>query len=176
MLKLRENSIAAFAWKDSAATSRFIAGVCLHGHTPHSEECLPFLLRYLHRAPVVSQMVSSYERGPRRTLRQTSEEPPAQPGPAASLERVTQERTRCDARRRKVQERPQIRMARPGRARAHQESACGPRRLASAHPSPVCRRKPSLVFAIGLVFGVFPVYGVPTTLCAAVAIVFRLKN
>ncbi len=33
----------------------------------------------------------------------------------------------------------------------------------------------ALIFAIGLVFGVFPVYGVPTILCAAVAIVFRLN-
>jgi hypothetical protein len=53
-----------FAWKDSEAASQFATGVCLHGHTLHSEECLSFLPRYLHKAPVVSQIVSGYERGP----------------------------------------------------------------------------------------------------------------
>ena len=33
----------------------------------------------------------------------------------------------------------------------------------------------ALIFAIGLVLGVFPVYGVPTVLCAAVAVAFRLN-
>lgn len=54
-----------FAWKDSASPGQFSAGVCLHGHTMHSEECLSFLPRYLHQAPVVSQIVSGYERGPK---------------------------------------------------------------------------------------------------------------
>jgi len=40
-------------------------GVCLHGHTMHSEECLSFLPRYLHHVPGVSQIVSRYEGGPR---------------------------------------------------------------------------------------------------------------
>jgi len=33
----------------------------------------------------------------------------------------------------------------------------------------------ALVFAVGLVLGVFPVYGCPTVLCALVAMVFRLN-
>ena len=54
----------SFAWKDSGAASRYSTGVCLHGHTRHSEECLSFLPRYLHRAPGISQILSGYERGP----------------------------------------------------------------------------------------------------------------
>lgn len=33
----------------------------------------------------------------------------------------------------------------------------------------------ALILALGLVLGIFPVFGVPTLLCAAVAIVFRLN-
>jgi hypothetical protein len=33
----------------------------------------------------------------------------------------------------------------------------------------------ALIFVLGLVLGVFPVFGLPTLLCAAVAIVFRLN-
>ena len=52
-----------FAWKDAETAWRFSTGVCLHGHTMHSEECLSFLPRYLHMAPGISQIVSGYERG-----------------------------------------------------------------------------------------------------------------
>ena len=53
-----------FFWKDAAPVSSWRTGVCLHGHTLHSEECLNFLPRYLHYVPGVSQIVSRYERGP----------------------------------------------------------------------------------------------------------------
>src|SRR5665213_3571813 len=54
----------SFAWKDSEVTGLFTTGVCLHGHTMHSEECLSFLPRYLKMAPGLSRMVARYESGP----------------------------------------------------------------------------------------------------------------
>ena len=54
-----------FAWRDRALLRRFSTGVCLHGHTMHSEECLSFLPRYLRQVPGISQIVAGYERGPR---------------------------------------------------------------------------------------------------------------
>ncbi len=53
-----------FFWRDAGRTHGFRTGVCLHGHTMHSEECLNFLPRYLHSVPGVSQVVSRYQRGP----------------------------------------------------------------------------------------------------------------
>src|SRR5438132_657247 len=50
-----------FLWRDPAAARGFRTGVCLHGHTMHSQECLSFLPRYLHHVPGVSQIVRSYE-------------------------------------------------------------------------------------------------------------------
>lgn len=52
-------------WREPKVASRFRTGVCLHGHTMYSEECLAFLPRYLHCVPGISQIVSHYERGPR---------------------------------------------------------------------------------------------------------------
>lgn len=54
-----------FLWRDAGQVSSFRTGVCLHGHTMHSEECLDFLPRYLHYVPGVSQVASHYERVPR---------------------------------------------------------------------------------------------------------------
>jgi hypothetical protein len=54
-----------FLWRNADYTRLFRSGVCLHGHTMHSEECLSFLPRYLHRVPGVSQIVGRYQRGPR---------------------------------------------------------------------------------------------------------------
>jgi hypothetical protein len=48
---------------DRGSIRQFRTGVCLHGHTMHSEECLSFLPRYLHHVPGISQIVSRYERG-----------------------------------------------------------------------------------------------------------------
>jgi hypothetical protein len=50
-----------FLWQDAAAARNFRTGVCLHGHTLHSQECLDFLPRYLHHVPGVSQMVRRYQ-------------------------------------------------------------------------------------------------------------------
>ncbi len=79
-----------FAWKEKDAESaqEFGTGVCLHGHTMHSEECLDFLPRYLHQAPVVSQIVSGYERAPERIdFRRAFWTPPLSPASALRLER-----------------------------------------------------------------------------------------
>jgi hypothetical protein len=51
-----------FLWQDAAAPQGFRTGVCLHGHTLYSQECLDFLPRYLHHVPGVSQVVSRYQR------------------------------------------------------------------------------------------------------------------
>lgn len=54
-----------FAWRDGNPPGRYSSGVCLHGHTMHSEECLSFLPRYLRKVPGVSQVVTGYQRGPK---------------------------------------------------------------------------------------------------------------
>jgi hypothetical protein len=59
------HTIVNFAWRDAKPAGRYSSGVCLHGHTMHSEECLSFLPRYLRQVPGVSHVVSGYEHGPR---------------------------------------------------------------------------------------------------------------
>jgi hypothetical protein len=77
-----------FAWKDPETAWRYSTGVCLHGHTMHSEECLSFLPRYLHRAPGISQIVRGYERGPNRVdFARAWWTPPLSPASALSVER-----------------------------------------------------------------------------------------
>ena len=84
---MSESSVQ-FAWREPRATEGFHYGVCLHGHTIHSRECLSFLPRYLHRVPGVSQLVSYYERGPRRIdFARAWWTPPLTPASALSLER-----------------------------------------------------------------------------------------
>ena len=82
-------SNVSFLWRDAACTRRFRTGVCLHGHTMHSEECLAFLPRYLHRVPGVSQVVSRYQRGPRPAVdfARAYWTPPLSPASALRLER-----------------------------------------------------------------------------------------
>src|SRR5262245_41759427 len=58
-------SSVCFGWRDTELVSTFRTGVCLHGHTMYSEECLWFLPRILRPVPGVSQLVSHYQRGPR---------------------------------------------------------------------------------------------------------------
>jgi hypothetical protein len=55
----------------------------------HSEECLSFLPRYLHRAPGISQVVSRYQRGPRPAVdfSRAYWTPPLSPASALHLER-----------------------------------------------------------------------------------------
>src|SRR5215467_11872708 len=55
-------STIQFAWRESQPAEGFETGVSLHSHTMHSQECLSFLPRHLHRAPGISQVVSYYER------------------------------------------------------------------------------------------------------------------
>ena len=58
------NRSVSFLWDESGSVGQFHAGVCLHGHTMHSEECLSFLPRYLRRVPGISPIVSRYESPP----------------------------------------------------------------------------------------------------------------
>ena len=77
-----------FAWKDSESAWCYSTGVCLHGHTMHSEECLSFLPRYLHMAPGISQIVSGYERAPKPVdFARAYWTPPLSPASALRLER-----------------------------------------------------------------------------------------
>jgi hypothetical protein len=63
------------------------AGVCLHGHTMHSEECLSFLPRYLRQIPGISRIIDRYERGPRTVdFSRAYWTPPLSPASALQLE------------------------------------------------------------------------------------------
>lgn len=75
-----------FLWLDPAATRSFRTGVCLHGHTVHSQECLSFLPRYLRAVPVVSQVVRLYQRAGVDFSR-AYWTPPLSPAAALSIER-----------------------------------------------------------------------------------------
>jgi len=83
------SSNVSFLWRNAGCTRPFRTGVCLHGHTMHSEECLSFLPRYLHRVPGVSQVVSRYQRGPRPAVdfSRAYWTPPLSPASALHLER-----------------------------------------------------------------------------------------
>jgi hypothetical protein len=81
-----------FLWQDAAAAKNFRTGVCLHGHTLYSQECLDFLPRYLHYVPGVSQVVRRYQQ-PRRDGQPAVDfaraywTPPLTPSSALHLER-----------------------------------------------------------------------------------------
>lgn len=81
-----------FLWRDAAAARNFRTGVCLHGHTMHSRECLDFLPRYLHYIPGVSQVARHYQR--RRGAQSPIDfsraywTPPLTPASAMHLERA----------------------------------------------------------------------------------------
>lgn len=84
---MRERTIQ-FAWRDRRSTEGFHSGVCLHGHTMHSRECLSFLPTHLRRVPGISQLASFYQRGPRRVdFARAWWTPPLTPASAMSLER-----------------------------------------------------------------------------------------
>jgi len=82
-----------FLWQDAAVVRNFRTGVCLHGHTLHSQECLDFLPRYLHLVPGVSQMVRRYQQ-PGRAAQAAIDfsraywTPPLTPSSALHLERT----------------------------------------------------------------------------------------
>ncbi|MDE3164380.1 MAG: hypothetical protein KGN36_01125 [Acidobacteriota bacterium] len=80
-------SIVRFEWRETAATAGYENGVCLHGHTMHSEECLSFLPRHLHQVPGISQIVSHYERRRGVDFARAWWTPPLSPAAALGLER-----------------------------------------------------------------------------------------
>ncbi len=84
-----KSSNVSFLWRNADYAGQFRTGVCLHGHTMHSEECLSFLPRYLHSVPGVSQVVSRYQRGPRPAVdfSRAYWTPPLSPASALHLER-----------------------------------------------------------------------------------------
>jgi hypothetical protein len=83
---MRESKVR-FMWREPRPTQSFQAGVCLHGHTMHSQECLSFLPRYLHLVPGISQIASYYERIRRVDFARAWWTPPLTPASALSLER-----------------------------------------------------------------------------------------
>src|SRR5580658_1037373 len=80
-----ENTVQ-FVWREPHAVDGFRSGVCLHGHTMHSEECLSFLPRYLHHVPGISQVVTYYERARRVDFARAWWTPPLSPASALRLE------------------------------------------------------------------------------------------
>ncbi len=75
-------------WQTPESLSGFRTGVCLHGHTLHSEECLSFLPRHLHRVQGISQIAGYYENGPHRVdFARAWWTPPLTPASALQLER-----------------------------------------------------------------------------------------
>lgn len=82
------DSTVQFAWRKPRFTGNFGSGVCLHGHTMHSRECLSFLPRYLHHVPGISQLTSYYEHGPRSVdFARAWWTPPLSPASALKVER-----------------------------------------------------------------------------------------
>jgi hypothetical protein len=87
-----DGSTVLFAWEHCPALRDFRTGVSLHGHTMHSQECLSFLPRYLHRIPGVSQVTRRYQQplpgaGPAVDFSRAYWTPPLSPAAALQLER-----------------------------------------------------------------------------------------
>jgi hypothetical protein len=76
-----------FLWREPLSPGSFECGVCLHGHTMHSEENLAFLPRYLRHVPVVSQIVGYYEHSRGTDFSRAWWTPPLSPSSAFNLER-----------------------------------------------------------------------------------------
>ena len=76
-----------FLEQDGETARRYRTGVCLHGHTMHSEECLSFLPRYLHHVPGISQIVRGYQRERGVDFARAFWTPPLSPAAALALER-----------------------------------------------------------------------------------------
>ncbi len=81
-----------FAWENPPVLRDFRTGVSLHGHTMHSQECLSFLPRYLHRIPGVSRVTRGYQQpspgaGPAVDFSRAYWTPPLSPAAALRLER-----------------------------------------------------------------------------------------
>jgi hypothetical protein len=81
-------STVTYAWRAPRFQEAFRSGICLHGHTLHSQECLSFLPRYLHHVPGISQIVGYYQREPRGVdFGRAWWTPPLTPASALILER-----------------------------------------------------------------------------------------
>jgi hypothetical protein len=82
-------STVSLFWKEPEIAARFRTGVCLHGHTMHSEECLSFLPRHLYQVPVASRVVRGYQHGPEPAIdfSRAYWTPPLTPACAWRLER-----------------------------------------------------------------------------------------
>jgi hypothetical protein len=55
-------------WRSENPLGQFRSGVCPHGHTMYSEECLSFLPRYLDRVPGASRAIRYYENHPQQPI------------------------------------------------------------------------------------------------------------
>src|SRR4051794_37206368 len=78
-----------FAWRENTPEAAFETGVCLHGHTMYSEECLSFLPGHLSRLPGIAQLVHYYEHGPSKVdFARAWWTPPLTPASALRLERA----------------------------------------------------------------------------------------
>jgi len=82
---MRHESVQ-FLWKTPEAARDYRTGVCLHGHTLHSKECLSFLPRYLDYIPGASLYIGSREK--REAFSRAWWTPPLPPAAALELERA----------------------------------------------------------------------------------------
>ena len=80
---MRQTSVQ-FLWQDPSITRSFRTGVCLHGHTFHSEECLSFLPGYFQRLPGAGGIVRRQTR--RVDFSRAYWTPPLTPASALALE------------------------------------------------------------------------------------------
>ena len=74
-----------FLWRNPATPGGFRTGVCLHGHTFHSEECLWFLPRYLQLLPAGRPLMNHFCAGV--DFARAWWTPPLTPASALALER-----------------------------------------------------------------------------------------
>jgi hypothetical protein len=79
-----EHDHVQFLWQTPAAAREYRTGVCLHGHTLHSKECLSFLPRYLDYVPGASLYMSGRKR---EAFARAWWTPPLPPSAALALER-----------------------------------------------------------------------------------------
>jgi hypothetical protein len=76
-----KDATVSFFEPSPEAANGFRTAVCLHGHTMHSEECLAFLPRYVHKIPGTSRMTRSVD------FSRAWWTPPLTPASALRLER-----------------------------------------------------------------------------------------
>ena len=74
-------------WQEPGVVRQFRTGVCLHGHTLYSEECLSFLPRYLQAIPGVGQVLRRKEQRGQLDFGRAYWTPPLSPISAFHLER-----------------------------------------------------------------------------------------